>query len=547
VREKIRAGEVVERPASVVKELIENSIDAGSKSIICEVERGGLERIKVTDNGIGMNPLDLELSLKRYATSKIKHISDISQIETLGFRGEAIPSIRAVSEMVVESRAEGADTGFLIRAQGEEIIEKRPQPRKGGTAVDVRRLFFNTPARRKFLKSESIEFRHIKRVFIALAIENRDIQFTLFNNGSLNLEIPPASDIKERLEHIHEGDAVHSLLSFSKKNDRIKIGGVVSKPEKAHPGRDFQFIFVNKRWINSNLIRQAIYKAYGNSLWGKHPVFVIEIFLSGTEIDINVHPTKKEVKFSNGNEIFEAVYSAVKNVLTSKEQLPELGQSKVFLFKEEKNRYGEQIEQTLLPIEKAEERFYKDEKIIPKGFWQLHNSYIFASTKTGFMIVDQHAAHERIIFDRIIRRKEAIPPQMLLFPTSVELTIQEEEFLEGNIENLYELGFRIKKFSGRTIIVEGIPPFMKKIDEGVIHELFQTMIENISGKEIFNEIAKQVACKSAMKAGEELKQEEMNRLFDNLFATDDPYTCPHGRPTMLKFSLDELEKKFKRR
>ena len=547
VRERIRAGEVVDRPASVIKELIENSIDAGSKRILCEVERGGVERIKVIDNGMGMSPLDLERSLERYSTSKIKHISDIPTIHTLGFRGEALPSIRAISEIVIESKPQEADMGFLIKAQGEEIVEKRPQPRKNGTTVDVRRLFFNTPARRKFLKSESVEFRHVRRVFIALAIENREIHFTLFNNGSLNLEIPPARELKERLKHILESDIVHNLLSFSKDGEKITIEGVGSKPEKARSGRDFQYIFVNRRWVNSNLVRQALYKAYGSSLWGKHPIFVIEISLPGTEIDINVHPTKKEVKFSRERELFESIYSSVKHALTSKNGLPELEKEKVLFFKEEEKRFGEREEQTLFAIVKDKEKVYEEEKTIPKGFWQLHNSYIFASTKTGFMIVDQHAAHERIIFDRIMRRKESIPPQMLLFPLKIDLTIQEEEFLEENIESFYELGFRIKKFSGRTIIVEGIPPFMKEIDEDVVHDLFQAIIESISGKEGFNEIARQVACKSAIKAREELKQEEMNKLFDNLFATDEPYTCPHGRPTMIKFSLDELEKRFKRR
>jgi DNA mismatch repair protein MutL len=547
VREKIRAGEVVERPASVAKELIENSIDAGSKRIICEIERGGLDRIRIIDNGIGMSPRDLELSLERYATSKLRSISDLGNMHTLGFRGEALPSIKAVSELAIESKVRGEEVGFLIRAQCEKILEKRPQPRKDGTTVDVRKLFFNTPARRKFLKSESIEFRHIRRVFIALAIANRDIHFTLFKNGSVNLEIPPAKGLKSRLEHILKMETVYDILSCSNDGERISIKGVFSKPEKAQSARDFQHIFVNRRWVNSNLVRQAIYKAYENTLWGKHPIFVMEISIAGTEVDINVHPTKKEVKFSNERAIFESIYTSVKKVLTDKKELPLLEKEKVFIFKEEGKRFGGKEEPTLFLADIDRERVYKEEKTIPKGFWQLHNSYIFASTKTGFMIVDQHAAHERIIFDKIIRRKKSLPPQMLLFPLRIDLTIQEEAFLEENIEKFYELGFRIKKFSGKTIIMEGVPSFMKEIDVEVIHDLFESLIENITGKEIFNEITREIACKSAIKAGKELKQEEMNRLFDSLFATDDPYACPHGRPTMIKFSLEELEKKFKRR
>ncbi|MCK4575448.1 DNA mismatch repair endonuclease MutL [candidate division WOR-3 bacterium] len=547
VREKIRAGEVVDRPASIVKELIENSIDAQSTRVICEVDRGGLERIKVIDNGLGMSPLDLERSLERYATSKIRGLSDLSCISTFGFRGEALPSIKAVSDLVIESKLKDAETGFLIRANGEEIVEKRPQPAKVGTTVDVRKIFFNTPARRKFLKSESTEFRHIRRVFVALALENRKVHFTLFNNGKLNLEVPPSNGIKERFKYILEGDIVNNLLTFSNDDKNITIEGVISKPEKAVSGRDFQYIFVNRRWVSNNVIRQAIYKAYGNSLWGKHPIFVVEIFISGTEIDINVHPMKKEVKFSKAKDIFELVYNSVKDALKSKSELPELDKERVFYLREEEKGFAKQEEHLLFSSEKIDVKDYKGEKTIPKGLWQLHNSYIFASTKTGFMIVDQHAAHERILFDKIIRRKEQLPPQMLLFPLRIELSISEEEFLQGSVEIFYELGFRIKKFSGKTIIVEGIPPFMKEINEDVIHDLLEFLEENVREKGLFNEIAKQIACKSAIKAGEELKQEEMNILIDNLFATDEPYTCPHGRPTMIKFTLDELEKKFKRK
>jgi len=546
VREKIRAGEVVERPASCVKELIENSIDAGSNRIVCEIERGGMGRIKVADDGVGMSPENLFSSVERYATSKIKCIDDISRISTFGFRGEALPSIRAVSEMVVESRTESQETGFLIRMQGEEVIEKRPQSRKVGTTVDIRRLFFNTPARRKFVKSESVEFRHIRRVFTALAIGNRDIHFTLFNNGSLSLDIAPSSDLKRRVGNLVRGDTREHLVSLIEDNRGIRINGVVLMPEYGQSGRDFQYIIVNKRWVMSNLIRKAIYKAYGNSLWGKHPIFVVEITIPGDEIDINVHPTKKEVKFSEERVVFETVFSAVSKTLSDKKTLPDVEKEVMSFVSEGTTGYGKDKVQIVFPT-KEEEQIFKREVSMPKDFWQLHNSYIFASTKTGFMIVDQHAAHERIIFDRIVRRKKSIPPQMLLFSLRVELSIKEEEFLEDSIQDLYELGFRIKKFSGKTIVVEGVPPFMKEIDETIIHELLQDIIESAGSENQFIEIAKQIACKSAIKAGQELKQVEMNELFDNLFATDNPFSCPHGRPTIIKFPLKELEKKFKRR
>jgi len=499
VRERIRAGEVVERPASVVKELIENSIDAGSRRIICEIIRGGVERIRVTDDGEGMSPSDAELALKRYSTSKIKAIDDIYHIQTFGFRGEALPSIKAVSELTLETRPSNDEIGFLIRTRGNEIIEKRPQPMKVGTIVDVRRLFFNTPARRKFIKSERVEFNHIKKVFTALAIEHKNIHFTLFNNGSLSLDLPSCLDLKERLSYILEANLLDNLLFFSERYDNIEIKGTTVRPEHAESLRKFQYIFVNGRWVSSNLVRKAIYQAYGNSLWGKHPVFVVEINLPSKDIDVNIHPTKKEVRFNKENEIFRNTFLAIKKILISKEGLPELEKEKNFLLQEELVQSGQLTEQTFFQKVGEETTSYRVGTTVPKGFWQLHNSYIFASTKTGFMIVDQHAAHERIIFDKIMGRKEPIPPQMLLFPIKV------------------------------------------------IHSLLKDIIDNVSSKEVFSEVAKQVACKSAIKAGQMLQPEEMNKLFDDLFATDNPYQCPHGRPTMIKFTLDELEKKFKRK
>jgi DNA mismatch repair protein MutL len=546
VREKIRAGEVIERPASVVKELIENSIDAESTQIICEVERGGAKRIKVIDNGIGMSPDDLVLCIERYATSKIRTMGDLVRLETLGFRGEALPSIRAIAELTIESKRKADETGFLISTQENEIIERRPQPRIDGTSVEIKRLFFNTPARRKFLKSDATEFRHIRKVFLALALAHNAIHFKLINNGSVVLGLPPAKGVRERLGAILDLGIEKDLLEFKNDVGVIVVHGVVSKPEHAQSTRDAQYIFVNKRWIQSATVRQAIYKAYGKSLWGKHPVCVIEIALPGSSVDINVHPAKREVKFRRENEVFEAVYASVQGIITSKEMLPRLEREGRFIFSGQPTGYVRAEEQTLFAKEVSQSGV-ESERMVPKGFWQLHGSYIFASTKTGFMIVDQHAAHERIIYDQIVRRKEPLPPQMLLFPLRVDLALEEGDFLEAHVDSFYELGFRMKKFSGNTMVIEGIPPFMREINEEVVHELLQDIIEDASGKDAFQKIAQQVACKAAMKAGEELAGDEMNKLFDSLFATDDPYTCPHGRPTMIKFTVEELERKFRRR
>ncbi len=255
IREKIRAGEVVERPASVVKELIENSIDAESSRIVCEIEQGGAKKIKVVDNGTGMTPSETELSLERYATSKISVFDDIMRLQTFGFRGEALPSIRAVSELSIESKKQNSEMGFLIKTEGDGIVEKKPQAKMNGTTVEIKRLFFNVPVRRKFLKSETTEFRHIRRVFIALALVNRKIHFTLFNNGVLNLDFPPSKDLSERFSNLLGVKGVQTLLSFSRSNGAMRVQGVIARSEDAQSRRDMQYIFVNRRWVQNNLAR----------------------------------------------------------------------------------------------------------------------------------------------------------------------------------------------------------------------------------------------------------------------------------------------------
>jgi DNA mismatch repair protein MutL len=336
------------------------------------------------------------------------------------------------------------------------------------------------------------------------------------------------------------------MLEFEHDFQSIHMRGVASKPDKAHSTRDTQYIFVNARWVQNTMVRQAVYKAYGKSLWGKHPVFVLDISLPGSSIDVNVHPSKREVKFRHQRDVFEAVYSVIQNAITDKRQLPVMEEKGRSIFPERTARYEQVKEQTLFVGEQRKD-VPVHEHMVPKGFWQLHGTYIFASTKTGFMIVDQHAAHERIIYDQILKRKEPLPPQMLLFPLRVDLALQEQEFLEEHIDVFYELGFRIKQFSGSSIVIEGIPPFMNEISEEVVHKLLEDMIEEVTGKDVFQEMAQQVACNAAMKAGEELNSDEMHKLFDSLFATDDPYSCPHGRPTMIKFTIDELGRKFRRR
>lgn len=555
---KIAAGEVVERPASVVKELVENSFDAGARSIEIELRGGGLELIRVSDDGQGMTPEDLRLCLLPHATSKITTYDDLLNIRSYGFRGEALSSMAAVSEMEVITRQQENPSGFIIQSLFGELSPLREQGAAAGTTVVVRRLFANVPARRKFLRSPETEVRRAHEEVIAQALAHPDIAFKMIIDGRVSLALPVQKE-SERWQEIW-GDELFSsveiLISISGKNE---IKGLISKPEALWPRRREQYLYVNGRRIQSRLLSSAVYQAYGPALQSRHPAYLLFLSLPPTSVDFNVHPAKREVRFRHEDDIFRFVKSTLEKTLFkgSREfreaHHPEFTPSSISVEREwselsvaEKQAVFE-FSQNRPEQQRTEERLPPQPPLVP--CWQIHNRYIMAPIKNGLIIIDQHAAHERILYEEVLGRLGRATTQQLMFPLTVELSTNEMAVYQQYREAFEKLGFEIKPFGGRTLILEGLPASVVGAEGGDI--ILHNILEDLSASrepslDHEERLARCYACHGAIKAGQPLSQEEMNRLIDRLFATSSPYLDPHGRPAIIKITLDDLERRFGR-
>jgi DNA mismatch repair protein MutL len=519
---KIAAGEVIARPASVVKELVENSVDANSTKITIEIRQGGKDLIRVVDDGIGMDREDLRLSVSQHATSKLDSIDDLLQLKTMGFRGEALASIAAVSRLKIETNTDSKQTGNFLEVHGGITKEIKEIARARGTTISVESLFYNLPVRRGFLKSDSYELKLIIETIKSYSIAYPEIHFSIRSDGKELMVIPKSNSIKERLEIFMDKRQVDGLVEIKVDNPLLSLSGFLSEPSQTQMVYELQQTFFNLRPVRNRTVYRAIYEGYGGTLRGNNPNFVLFINTSPENLDVNIHPTKQEVKFADERFLFDFVSEAVRKTLGIKksEMIPQSD----FLFQ------GSLI---------------ADEQIIP-GFWQLHNSFIFAQIQSGYCIVDQHAAHERIIYEEVLKKEESGAVQGLLFPIMIELKPQEFAVFEEVAELLTAMRIEAKVFSGRTIVVESIPAgtYLGKQE---ITELFQELSQiekrNISNQD---EIAKLIACKGAVKAGQKLTPSEMESLINRLFACQEPYFCPHGRPVILKITLDDLAKRFGR-
>lgn len=521
---KIAAGEVIARPCSVVKELIENSIDANSTKITIELRQGGKDLIKVIDDGVGMEREDLRLAVSRHATSKIETIDDLSQLKTMGFRGEALASIAAVSRLKIETNTDTVLTGNYLEVEGGVIKEIKEIGRARGTTVSVISLFYNLPVRRGFLKSDSYELKLILETIKSYAIAYPSIHFVVRSEGRELLVAPKSNSIKERLGLFIEQRQIASLVEIKVDNPLLSLYGFLTEPNQAQTVYEIQQTFFNLRPVRSRTVLKAIYEGYGGTLRGNNPNFVIFITTSPDNLDVNIHPTKQEVKFADERFLFDFIAEAVRKGLGIKKS--EIFSQSDFLFQ------GNLI---------------ADEQIIP-NFWQLHSSFIFAQIQSGYCIVDQHAAHERIIYEEVLKKStsglDAV--QGLLFPIMIELKPEEFVVFEEIGEVLSAMRIAAKVFSGRTIVVESIPAgtYLGKQE---ISELFQEL-SKLERKDRLkqDEIAKLVACKGAVKAGQKLTPMEMESLINRLFACNEPYFCPHGRPVIIKITLEDLFKRFGR-
>ena len=578
---KIAAGEVVERPASVIKELVENAIDAKADRIEVEIMAGGTSFMRVSDNGIGMSREDAEKAILRHATSKIVQVDDLQAIATLGFRGEALPSIASVSRFILQTRQAGAELGTEIKITGGKTTEIGAAGCNLGTTIRVEDLFFNTPARKKFLKTNNTESGRINEFIIKLAISHPEIAFKLINNNKSSLATPGRGDLKETLQSLYGASVGQSLLPLEFEDEDIKLWGFVSKPSAIRSSRSWQTFIVNGRIIASRAIAKAIDNAY-HALIPKsgYPLIALNIEVPQHTIDVNVHPQKTEMKFEDEGRIFKAVYKAVLDAVRPKGQAGQLGQLAAqadhvqhhvekglqelnfgqpvmnFPIREEKPAMTWQEGTTALAQDKSiksvqlvvdEEEKLPTAGMIPIG--QVDDTYIIAQDGDSLYIVDQHAAHERVLFDRFSAQAEHIPSQQLLVHLILDFSTHESQIIEENLELLAGLGFGLEPSGPNQFRLMEVPADVPSGQaEDFIREVLASMEElhRPTAAELRQVVLATTACKAAIKAGFKLNYRQMEILMQELNDTAMPYTCPHGRPTIIKFSSDELAKMFKR-
>ena len=618
VRNKIAAGEVIERPASVVKELVENAIDAGADNIIVAIENGGKDLIRVIDNGCGMNADDAMLAFERHSTSKIKRVEDIIHISSLGFRGEALPSIASVSKLHLVTRTAEEEMATIVEYANGKLINVTKTAANTGTAVTVRGLFKDLPARRKFLKTAQVEARHILKYIHYQALVYPQISFRLVIDDKEKLNYIACAERKQRIEEVFGGGFFEDdIIPVEGKYSDYSINGYIfGLEDRSDKLIDAQYTFINGRYIFDKTVRHSIKAAYEPFIlktraWqkGTTPPYILFLEIPPEQIDVNVHPAKLEVRFRENNLVhslvLETLTKALRNYedqkfasarskfqggvkgekVTSLERDIFVKNIEVPRFSAYKKEFGNLFQDDLfrsepsstspkdMPIfnpaqeENTEQEIFPDQPndqlkydILLKNEedyinpWQFHNTYIFIQVEDGLVIIDQHAAHERIIYEKLIQRSEGAPAvrQKLIIPLVIDIppyiSAEIKDLVEENMELLEKVGFTLKQFSGNSLVIEEIPAELTDFASGqVFIEILKQLEKEMEITTDFREcLAKSIACKSAIKANHKLTRKEMLNLINQLFACQTPYFCPHGRPLMLKIPVTDFEKKFKR-
>ena len=575
---KIAAGEVVERPASVVKELIENSIDAEATSITVELKNGGKKLIRITDNGYGMDREDIALAFRSHSTSKLLDPEELFHITTMGFRGEALPSIGSVSQAAIVSRAAGSDTGYETSIDGGKPGEVRRKGCPEGTTVIVRNLFFNTPVRMKFLKSDATELSHIVNVVTRIALAHCHIRFELIHNEKTLFLLSGHDRLLDRIGHFYGDEMAESLLPLESHTTKVHVSGYLAPPSVSRRDAKMQHIYLNSRPVRERIVYAATKGAYEGLLTvGRSPVVFVFIDIDPREVDVNVHPTKSEVRFRNPSAVHAQLRAAMKDVLAQVEAAPlapapDAGGRPSFdpaprpgPFADRGVRIRRAVQDYLTQHKKS------PDATLPFGapggaavapalrtagaapFFQVHDSYIVIETGEGIEIIDQHALHEKIIYERLASREGggSLHRQQMLIPPTVELSAAQWASRERIIESLASLGFEAEPFGGRSLAVRAVPQAVAGSDAA---SMLRDMAEEIvatgkSGKvdELREALRKLAACKAAVKAGEKLSDEQIAEMLRQRAGLSERYSCPHGRPMALRFTLDELEKRFRRK
>ena len=572
---KIAAGEVIDRPASVIKELVENSIDADAHQINLIIKGGGTTLIQVVDDGLGMTEEDAILSLQRHATSKISTYADLERIRTLGFRGEALASIAAVARVELRSVPRGAVEGTAIFIEGGVVQKVTVSGGNPGTSIAVKTLFFNTPARRKFLRAESTEYRAILTMVNRFTLAFPQIGFKLVHDDQEVFNYPPASP-PDRIADVLGSRVRHNLVEIDDKSALMTITGYIGNYDIMRKTRNDQYLFLNNRYINDRALSYAVTSAFGESLpKGHFPLFLIFMEIDPERIDVNVHPTKNEVKFADSRLVYDLVRGAVKRALRTDNIIPEIqhfypphwgdagprsGPTDILdelQRQTQMNLYtGSETDEESAPvIQSMPASFSPAETSTPARetaqIWQLQNKYILSQIKSGLVVIDQHVAHERILYERAKKSFTLNDgaSQQLLFPQTIELSTQDHQILTEITPFLEKIGFQIKLFGGRTVVIEGVPTGIRiGSEDKILLEILDQYKEYATTETDLRErVARSFACRSAIMAGERLTVEAMHALIDQLFATENPYFCPHGRPVMITISVEELDRRFDRK
>ncbi len=547
IKNKIAAGEVVERPASALKELLENSIDAGATEMVIDVANGGKRLIRLIDNGTGMEHEDAILAFKRHATSKLKSIDDLFRIKTLGFRGEALPSIASVSKVSITTGISESSPGTSIEIMAGEIKEIKDSSPIKGTSIEVRDLFYNVPARRKFLKSTQTELRHIIETVMQRAIPYPELSITLKHDGRSILELSRAGDIKERLLQLYGREFINGLIELSKDD----IYCLASTSDFTMHGRDYQYLFVNRRPVKNPSINHAVYRAYEGLIpKDRHPVYFIFMEIDPHRVDVNIHPAKREIKFEDGDILYNTVYSLLEEGAGRSQTTPfdvrtnfhSIAQHQP-IAKDEADAVYHKLEMQDKPLFLREDIPLYEEG---RGYLYLGDAFTAYINDDGLTIIDQHAAHERVLFEGLLEK--GIDSERLLIPARVQLTPQEFGVLMKNNDAMLELGFEFSDFGGNSILISSIPSSLKGVNlTGLLHDIASMFIEGPSAEKSLRErLAARIACSNAVKSGELLSRDKLDFLIDDLNKTRQPYKCPHGRPTRIHLSLNDLRRLFKR-
>ncbi len=556
ISQKIAAGEVVERPFSAVKELVENSLDAGASEIKVELISGGKKLIRVIDNGQGMSREDALLCFERHSTSKISSVEELDRISTLGFRGEALPSISAVSKVILKTSDGSAEHGTLIEREGDKFVRVSDVAFPRGTSVEVRDLFFNLPARKKFLRSDRSELTLTVKYLSTVCLAYPQTRFSVAHGERQLFDYPPVDTLRERIFQVFGKSSLENLLEVDYKEDGWMISGYASRPPSGRRDRSYQHFFVNRRPVKDRILQAALNQAYQGFL-EKDKFAESVLFFSSPyeEVDINVHPAKAEVRFRDSGRVFQLVVRSLGQAV-----LREKGIKEIYPAQEEEKRalrIKEESAAAIFPAKKAAEireqdlfpPLAKQEKIYPRALGQYLDTYIVALTEEGIVVLDQHNAHERVLFEQYeeIHRKKKWPRKLALCPILFELSPSQVLSLESDQALLEEAGFRVEAMGSRSYALKEYPDILKDLEA---KDILLSLLEEMKEEKVEDKKRKMLAtlaCKTAVKAGQPLSLEKMNYLAEELFKTSHAALCPHGRPVMIKMAKREIERALKRR